>query len=203
MCDMRRIRGRRALREEIDYDEFGRVTNDTAPGTTPFGFAGGLYDPQTGLVRFGARDYDASVGRWTSKDPWRFAGGMNLYGYVLNDPVNLNDPLGLYGTNDCSYYEERCAENHGSYYCSTAPWWCNHFPKPPDPSPDDPYDNEGWARCTRQCLQDADRERREEQRNNGTCEVPNNSGPWWPWNPSWTDHVKCYLECFHDNVTGH
>ena len=58
-----------AVVEEIDYDEFGNVTNDTSPGLTPFGFAGGLYDKDTGLVRFGARDYDASVGRWTSKDP--------------------------------------------------------------------------------------------------------------------------------------
>ena len=47
-----------AVVEEIDYDEFGNVTNDTSPGSTPFGFAGGLYDPPTGLVRFGARDYD-------------------------------------------------------------------------------------------------------------------------------------------------
>ena len=60
--------------EEIDYDEFGNVTNDTSPGLTPFGFAGGLYDRDTGLVRFGARDYDASTGRWTNKDPIRFRG---------------------------------------------------------------------------------------------------------------------------------
>ena len=33
--------------EEIDYDEFGNVTADTAPGATPFGFAGGLYDRDT------------------------------------------------------------------------------------------------------------------------------------------------------------
>jgi RHS repeat-associated protein len=80
----------------IDYDEFGVVTNDTAPGTIPFGFAGGLYDKDTGLVRFGARDYDASVGRWTNKDPIRFDGGsFNLYGYVLNDPVNGVDPDGM------------------------------------------------------------------------------------------------------------
>jgi hypothetical protein len=40
------------------------------------------------LTRFGARDYDAEVGRWTSKDPIRFAGGdSNLYGYVLGDPT--------------------------------------------------------------------------------------------------------------------
>ncbi len=80
--------------EEIDYDEFGNVTNDSSPGLTPFGFAGGLYDKDTGLVRFGARDYDASVGQWTSKDPIRFAGGMNLYGYMVNDPVNSIDPNG-------------------------------------------------------------------------------------------------------------
>jgi RHS repeat-associated protein len=87
--------------EEIDYDEFGVVTNDTVPGTIAFGFAGGLYDFDTGLVRFGARDYDASVGRWTSKDPIRFDGGsFNLYGYVINDPVNLRDPAGQqYRTN--------------------------------------------------------------------------------------------------------
>ena len=80
--------------EQIDYDEFGVVTNDTSPGTTPFGFAGGLYDGDTGLVRFGARDYDASAGRWMSKDPLRFGGGMNLYGYVVNDPVDHLDPDG-------------------------------------------------------------------------------------------------------------
>ncbi len=84
-----------AVVEEIDYDEFGNVTNDTSPGLTPFGFAGGLYDKDTGLVRFGARDYDASVGRWTTKDPIRFKGGsFNLYGYVVNDPVNGIDPAG-------------------------------------------------------------------------------------------------------------
>ncbi|WP_238944223.1 RHS repeat-associated core domain-containing protein [Allofranklinella schreckenbergeri] len=56
----------------------------------------GLYDPDTGLTRFGARDYDAETGRWTAKDPILFDGGnSNLYGYVLQDPVNLKDPNGL------------------------------------------------------------------------------------------------------------
>jgi RHS repeat-associated protein len=82
--------------QRIDYDEWGRVIRDTNPGFQPFGFAGGLYDRDTGLVRFGARDYDPETGRWTAKDPIRFKGGdTNLYGYVLNDPVNLRDPLGL------------------------------------------------------------------------------------------------------------
>lgn len=83
--------------QRLDYDEFGQVTLDTNPGFQPFGFAGGIYDQDTKLVRFGARDHDAETGRWTAKDPIGFAGGdANLYGYVLNDPVNLTDPVGLF-----------------------------------------------------------------------------------------------------------
>jgi RHS repeat-associated protein len=83
--------------QRLDYDAFGRVVTDTNPGFQPFGFAGGLYDADTGLVRFGARDYDPETGRWTAQDPIDFAAGdSNLYGYVLGDPVNLVDPSGLY-----------------------------------------------------------------------------------------------------------
>jgi RHS repeat-associated protein len=85
-----------AIVEQIDYDEFGVVTSDTSPGLTPFGFAGGLYDKDTALVRFGARDYDASVGRWTSKDPIQFNGGsFNLYEYGQNDPIDEIDGDGM------------------------------------------------------------------------------------------------------------
>jgi len=81
-----------SITQQMDYDEFGNVTNDTNPGFQPFGFAGGLYDQHTQLTRFGARDYDAQTGRWTNKDPIRFEGGdTNLYGYVVNDPVNYYD----------------------------------------------------------------------------------------------------------------
>jgi len=63
----------------------------------PLGFAGGLHDRDTGLVRFGFRDYEPDVGRWTAKDPILFTGGdTDLYGYCLNDPVNLVDFWGLY-----------------------------------------------------------------------------------------------------------
>jgi RHS repeat-associated protein len=81
--------------QRMDYDEFGNVLTDTNPGFQPFGFAGGLYDRHSKLTRFGARDYDAESGRWLAKDPIGFAGGdTNLYGYVLNDPINLLDPNG-------------------------------------------------------------------------------------------------------------
>jgi RHS repeat-associated protein len=82
--------------QQMNYDVWGKVIQDTNPGFQPFGYAGGLYDRDTGLVRFGARDYDAATGRWTAKDPIGFAGGdTNLYGYVVNDPVNKMDLLGL------------------------------------------------------------------------------------------------------------
>lgn len=87
-----------SIAERLDYDEFGNVTTDTNPGFQPFGFAGGLYDRDTGLTRFGARDYDPETGRWTGKDPTKFRGGdANLYGYSLADPVDLIDPWGLAG----------------------------------------------------------------------------------------------------------
>ena len=82
--------------QRMEYDEFGNVTYDSNPDFQPFGFAGGLYDPDTKLVRFGARDYDAMVGRWTSKDPIGFGGrDANLSVYVDSDPVNFIDPSGL------------------------------------------------------------------------------------------------------------
>jgi RHS repeat-associated protein len=84
-----------AILQRMDYDEFGTVILDTNPGFQPFGFAGGIYDRDTGLIRHGARDYDPETGRWTAKDLIRFDGGdLNLYGYVFNDPINIIDPNG-------------------------------------------------------------------------------------------------------------
>jgi len=83
--------------KRIDYDSFGNIIDDTYPAfNVPFGFAGGLHDRDTGLVRFGYRDYDPDTGRWTAKDPILFAGGdTDVYGYVQYDPVNVIDPLGF------------------------------------------------------------------------------------------------------------
>jgi RHS repeat-associated protein len=85
-----------AVVHRMDFGPFGEVQQNTNPGWQPFGFAGGLYDSDTGLVRFGARDYDAQAAHWTSKDPIGFAANdPNVYGYVLGDPVNFVDPEGL------------------------------------------------------------------------------------------------------------
>jgi RHS repeat-associated protein len=84
-----------AIAQRLDYDSFGNVSQDTNPGFQPFGFQSGLYDTDTALVHFGARWYDSATGRWLSKDPILLAGGLNLYAFCGNDPVNFSDPLGL------------------------------------------------------------------------------------------------------------
>jgi RHS repeat-associated protein len=83
--------------KRVNYDSFGNIIDNTDPlFKVPFGFAGGLHDRDTGLVRFGYRDYDPDIGRWTAKDPIFFAGGdTDIYGYCLNDPNNIVDPWGL------------------------------------------------------------------------------------------------------------
>ncbi len=85
------------IAQEIEYDVWGNVLSDSNPNFQPFYFAGGIYDTDTKLTRFGARDYDAEVGRWTAKDPIGFAGGLtSLYDYVGGDPVNFVDPSGQF-----------------------------------------------------------------------------------------------------------
>ncbi len=124
----------------VDYSAFGVPTwKGTGTAATPafdwipFGFAGGLYDKDTGLLRFGARDYDPEIGRWVSKDPWRFRGGFNLYVYSWNDPVNFLDRTGRApkGAGGASGTGEGGSEGAGGIpWTPSEPWpmqdrdWC-------------------------------------------------------------------------------
>ncbi|MGM0575120.1 MAG: RHS repeat-associated core domain-containing protein [Myxococcota bacterium] len=85
-----------AVVQRLDYDAFGRIIQDTAPGFQPFGFAGGVVDPDTGLVSMGRRDYDPELIRFLSRDPHGTGGGhWNPYVYARNDPVHYLDATGL------------------------------------------------------------------------------------------------------------
>jgi RHS repeat-associated protein len=80
----------------IAYDSYGSVISDSNPAfTIPFGFAGGLQDSDTRLIRFGFRDYDPQAGRWTARDPIGFHGGLNHYAYAENAPTSRIDLNGL------------------------------------------------------------------------------------------------------------
>jgi RHS repeat-associated protein len=119
------------IAQRLDYDPFGSVTNDTAPGFQPFGFAGGLFDRDTRLVRFGARDYDPDAARWTTKDPIFFAGGdTNLYAYVANDPINRHDSNGLDGPGDSGVCLGPPPDLHLG-----KPLFLDNTPLPPPPPP--------------------------------------------------------------------
>ena len=83
-----------AVAQSLSYDAWGNVTGDSNPGFQPFGYAGGLYDRDLKLVRFGARDYDPETGRWTTKDGAGLGGGLNLYRYAFDEPMGLIDSSG-------------------------------------------------------------------------------------------------------------
>ena len=69
------------------------------------------YDHETALYHMGARYYDPQLGRWLSEDPAGIAGGLNLYAYAGNDPVNGRDPSGMF---DCVGVED---PNGGHWDC--------------------------------------------------------------------------------------
>lgn len=103
--------GSGVIAQRLDYDDFGHVIFDSNPGFQPFGFAGGLYDAETRLTRFGARDYDAATGRWTAPDPILFQGDQtNLYSYVNQDPVNLTDADGQWVVNPVKWVGKKIAK---------------------------------------------------------------------------------------------
>jgi RHS repeat-associated protein len=55
-------------------------------------------DAETGLYYYGRRYYHPETGRWLNRDPLGEEGGLNLYGFVLNDPINTIDLFGLFGS---------------------------------------------------------------------------------------------------------
>ena len=114
-----------AVVDKRDYDSFGNLISDSAPTfDLPLGYAGGLEDRVTGLVRFGFRDLDTASGRWTARDPALYDGGQaNLYSYVGGDPVSLRDPLGLW----CAGGSVYDGVGGGATLCNTDEGWAVCF----------------------------------------------------------------------------
>ena len=78
------------------YDPYGRSTKVSGDLEADFGFTGHYRHLPSGLLLAPYRAYNPGLGRWISRDPIAEAGGLNLYGYLGNDPVDGIDPLGLF-----------------------------------------------------------------------------------------------------------
>jgi len=90
---------------KYEYGPFGEVfcsVGDMAK-VNPFQFSTKYTDTETDLLYYGYRYYSPSLGRWLSRDPIEEQGGLNLYGFVNNDPVNRWDRLGMWShSHDCA-----------------------------------------------------------------------------------------------------
>ena len=81
--------------EKYAYTANGQ-TVATGPSTAAYRYTGRRWDAETGLYFYRARAYSPALGRFLQADPIGTAGGINLYAYCGNDPVNRTDPTGLW-----------------------------------------------------------------------------------------------------------
>ncbi|HQK02448.1 MAG TPA: RHS repeat-associated core domain-containing protein [Verrucomicrobiota bacterium] len=95
------------LAAQYEYGPFGEPLRATGPmaKANPFRFSTKYQDDESDLIYYGYRYYNPSTGRWPNRDPIGERGGMNLYGFVGNSPLNRVDRLGL----------DAAIINHGGY----------------------------------------------------------------------------------------
>jgi len=93
------VSGSGTLAARYDYDLYGKATKVAGSGDSDMLYTGHYYHVASGLFFAPYRAYDPELGRWISRDPLEEVGGINLYQYVSNNPVNAVDPSGLVDIN--------------------------------------------------------------------------------------------------------
>ena len=89
--------------ERYEYDPYGSVTIKNAGGVelekstigNNYLFSSRRYDSETGLHYYRHRTYSSELGRFLQRDPEEYVDSLNMYAYVVDDPVNSADPMGL------------------------------------------------------------------------------------------------------------
>ncbi len=84
------------IQAQYAFDPFGRVTKISEAIASDFGYAGYYFHSRSGLNLTKTRAYSASLGRFITRDTIEERGGVNLFAYVSNMPVQGRDPFGLY-----------------------------------------------------------------------------------------------------------
>ncbi|MCG8550069.1 MAG: hypothetical protein MI799_06685, partial [Desulfobacterales bacterium] len=105
-----------ALVESYEYSPFGLMKifdnqgqDITATGSTignPYGYTGRRWDGESGLWYYRNRMYSAELGRFLQRDPAGYVDGLNLYAYVLNNPLQYTDPDGLMARNTIQWMSD-------------------------------------------------------------------------------------------------
>jgi RHS repeat-associated protein len=84
------------VKQLVSYDPWGKATYQVSLSNNGLLWKGLRYEGgAAGLYYVRNRWYDPDVGRFISEDPSGLRGGINLYTFGRNDPVNYADPLGL------------------------------------------------------------------------------------------------------------
>jgi RHS repeat-associated protein len=110
--------GTGAWSAQYEYGPFGELIRATGPQAkaNPFRFSTKWHDDESDLLYYGYRYYQPGTGRWISRDPINERGGLNLYGFVANSPVQTYDILGLsvgdtrHPKGKCSF-DQSCRQN--------------------------------------------------------------------------------------------
>lgn len=84
-----------SLVNNYEYGVFGNVITKIESVVNQYGYTGRIMDSESGLMYYRTRYYSPIIGRFITADPIGFMGGINSYSYVVNNPTNLTDPLGL------------------------------------------------------------------------------------------------------------
>jgi RHS repeat-associated protein len=83
------------IQAQYVYDAYGKLDKTQGSQSSDFEYAGYYYHIPSGFNLTTNRAYNAYLGRWINRDPIEETGGVNLYGYVGNNPISQTDPSGL------------------------------------------------------------------------------------------------------------